>query len=511
MAIYNSMLNIMPYNCRYCVQGFKGLEHVSEEARIWNLKLIELQKGDAVKEPIWDILASMDPIFVNGFGHGNTGIYTGDTEEPVFTTEDCSILANRVVHLLSCFTAVELGPAIINAGGLAYAGYDIAWTWFTNDAEADPYTDYFAEGFYRSDNEFPIALIQGGTVRIARYRCRDEYNRWIEIWETDRADSPYAAESIKWLIHDRDGLTVLGNLEATITSTVSEQTVELAPGESQVVSFEAVPQLAAVYKVTVNGLFGSFTAVGVADIRVENLVIEPIEVPVGETVSISVTATNIGTDVGSKTITCKIDGGIMAEKTVTLAPGESMVIPFETTPTEAKTYEISVDGLSGSFTAIEVSRFGKTSLGVGTPRRNAIDGSWATCPEAGIADSMSVHVFHVEGGTRPVRCALYKRSDYSFVAATEEKIIGRIIGWVAFDFPSPKPPVENIDYILVVWSGGDYANRPTAEWYNPGRGFHQSLPYNNFPDPYVPDAYNTDYWWSIYCTYIPAAGKVSET
>ncbi len=52
----------------------------------------------------------------------------------------------------------------------------------------------------------------------------------------------------------------------------------------------------------------------------------------------------------------------MAEQTVTLAPGESKAVSFEATPHEAKTYSVSVDGLTGSFRSIgapptEVARF----------------------------------------------------------------------------------------------------------------------------------------------------------
>lgn len=43
----------------------------------------------------------------------------------------------------------------------------------------------------------------------------------------------------------------------------------------------------------------------------------------------------------------------MAEETVTLQPGESKQISFEVTPDEARTYQVSVDGLSGSFDAME--------------------------------------------------------------------------------------------------------------------------------------------------------------
>ena len=48
------------------------------------------------------------------------------------------------------------------------------------------------------------------------------------------------------------------------------------------------------------------TAPPVADIRVENLVVSPTEVYVGEPVTISVTTTNYGTAAGSKTITCTV-------------------------------------------------------------------------------------------------------------------------------------------------------------------------------------------------------------
>ena len=89
---------------------------------------------------------------------------------------------------------------------------------------------------------------------------------------------------------------------------MAEQTVSLAPGESKVVSFEVVPDVARTYSVTVDGLTGTFkaTTVPVADIRVENLAIEPSEVQVGQPVTISVTATNYGTASGTKKIVCTV-------------------------------------------------------------------------------------------------------------------------------------------------------------------------------------------------------------
>ncbi|GAI62926.1 unnamed protein product [marine sediment metagenome] len=89
---------------------------------------------------------------------------------------------------------------------------------------------------------------------------------------------------------------------------VAEQSVTLEPGESKSVSFEVTPAVAKTYSVSVNGLSGSFKAVEkpVADIRVEDLMINPSEVMIGEKVTISVRATNYGTESGTKKIVCNV-------------------------------------------------------------------------------------------------------------------------------------------------------------------------------------------------------------
>jgi len=86
-----------------------------------------------------------------------------------------------------------------------------------------------------------------------------------------------------------------------------------------------------------------------AEFKVSGLVISPTEVNPGQVVTITCAVTNIGSEAGSYTV--KMGGDFMAQQTVSLAPGESKAISFEVTPTEAKTYQVSVDGLSGSFVA----------------------------------------------------------------------------------------------------------------------------------------------------------------
>lgn len=52
----------------------------------------------------------------------------------------------------------------------------------------------------------------------------------------------------------------------------------------------------------------------------------------------------------------------MAEQVVELQPSESQVVTFEATPSEAKTYQVIVDGLSGSFRAMAVPNISLESL-----------------------------------------------------------------------------------------------------------------------------------------------------
>ena len=87
---------------------------------------------------------------------------------------------------------------------------------------------------------------------------------------------------------------------------MAEQIVELAPGESKTIAFEVVPTEIKTHSVSVDGLTGTFNVIGVADIRVENLVISPAEIIIGEVVTISCTATNYGTAAGSRVITCLV-------------------------------------------------------------------------------------------------------------------------------------------------------------------------------------------------------------
>ncbi len=135
----------------------------------------------------------------------------------------------------------------------------------------------------------------------------------------------------------------------------AEETVTIAAGESQDVSFSVTREEADTYAVTVDGLSGSFSVVPPepATFSVSYLSVSPrLEVEPGETVTITVLVANTGGESGSYTVVLKINGVKEAEERITVAAGGTETVAFSVTREEPGNYTVDVDGLSGSFTVV---------------------------------------------------------------------------------------------------------------------------------------------------------------
>ncbi len=86
-----------------------------------------------------------------------------------------------------------------------------------------------------------------------------------------------------------------------------------------------------------------------------SLSISPLEVDIGQTVTISLLVANTGEEEGSYTVTLKLNGAVEETREITLAGGSSETVTFTTAEDEAGTYSVDVDGLTGSFTVREVA------------------------------------------------------------------------------------------------------------------------------------------------------------
>ncbi|GAI90650.1 unnamed protein product, partial [marine sediment metagenome] len=145
----------------------------------------------------------------------------------------------------------------------------------------------------------------------------------------------------------------------------------------------------------------------VAEFEVSDLVIYPTQVMVGETVIIACTVTNIGGEAGTKTIICT--GDFVAQRTVTLAPGESTTVSFEVTPEVAKIYSVSVDGLYGSFEATEIG-VPAYSVALEVSNMNPEVGEkiscWIDITNIGTAPGTPIVSFYIDGALEATRTLL---------------------------------------------------------------------------------------------------------
>jgi hypothetical protein len=173
-----------------------------------------LQGDSDVGDKFEDAARATDPCLIIGFGHGASDIWVGQyvpTEErysTLLTPANADLMAGRAVYLLSCLTAQELGPALVNSGAISYAGYNQEFTWVGSETSS-PATDLHAAPFGTAATAYPKELIAGKTVAEARDRAIAVFNEEIAKWE--QSDDSYAREIVKWLLWDRDAFIVLGD------------------------------------------------------------------------------------------------------------------------------------------------------------------------------------------------------------------------------------------------------------------------------------------------------------
>jgi hypothetical protein len=89
------------------------------------------------------------------------------------------------------------------------------------------------------------------------------------------------------------------------------------------------------------------------EFEVSGLSISPDTVEPGEVVTISVDVENVGTGTSTYTVNLKIDGTTEESTELTLAAGEDETVTWTVSKTTAKTYNVDVNGLTGSFTVEE--------------------------------------------------------------------------------------------------------------------------------------------------------------
>jgi len=192
-------------------------------------------------------------------------------------------------------------------------------------------------------------------------------------------DNPLANKSITWssttgTISPQSGTT---DSSGRVTVTYTAPTISTQTSVTITASFAGDAE----YQASSGSSKGTVTvppsAPRAAEFEVSNLVINPSVVEPGESVTISVTVTNVGEVSGTYTLELKEEGYDTISKSVTLDAGESRRVSFTISRGWEKTHTISIDGLSGTFT-------------VASPEAAPVSESTTT----GIFESVKIEVYH---------------------------------------------------------------------------------------------------------------------
>ncbi|MFZ7137948.1 MAG: CARDB domain-containing protein [archaeon] len=131
--------------------------------------------------------------------------------------------------------------------------------------------------------------------------------------------------------------------------------IELDGAETATLSFEVTRNTEGECIVKIGDLITSYTVSAdaqppaPAEFEVSDLVINPSSVLDDETVTVSVTVTNVGENSGSHDVILIVDGTAKETKTVDLSGAASTVVEFEITQTTGGTHTVAIANLSGTF------------------------------------------------------------------------------------------------------------------------------------------------------------------
>jgi hypothetical protein len=109
--------------------------------------------------------------YITGVGHGAYNIYTGDHGDIIFQVGNYhpDEAKGKIVHLLSCQTARDLGPDFVTNGAKAYFGYDENFTLTMPEKDT----------FFECDSEIDRAFADGLTAAQVYDRVRRLYDQRI--------------------------------------------------------------------------------------------------------------------------------------------------------------------------------------------------------------------------------------------------------------------------------------------------------------------------------------------
>jgi len=208
-ALYDTFVIVEPMQ-HYLEYGSLVLHEIIQANKRAGQTILELIGDTANPERIKTAIQTLNPIVFCGVGHGNVDIYTVECTETLITasSSELTLFKDKVVHLNSCLTAQQLGPALIDAGAVAYVGSKQEFWFYIGDAAG---TTRAVRSPFLAEYQFTASLLQGKTTGEARQAQLQRYEEEINYWlQGDGKNHPDASELLRILQINEDISTFLG-------------------------------------------------------------------------------------------------------------------------------------------------------------------------------------------------------------------------------------------------------------------------------------------------------------
>ena len=153
-------------------------EHVYPYLESQGISVSMLSGENAVRQLVIAAATRPEVRYLCGVGHGKENAFCGFENERIFRSGQYGAeeVRGKVVHLLSCFTAADLGGDFIHNGCRAFFGYKEE---FAVPFEELSELDELAESFFGSDAEIDLAFADGIPVEQIKERVLQKFDENI--------------------------------------------------------------------------------------------------------------------------------------------------------------------------------------------------------------------------------------------------------------------------------------------------------------------------------------------
>ena len=206
-ALVNTFLFVEP-NDNYIEYGSVPMHQIIEANRQPGQNITELMGADANPTRIKQELAKSNSLVFSGIGHGSFSVFTVQNLAPLLhaeNPEELALMKERVVLLTSCLTAETLGPALIAAGSVVYAGYRKEFWFYIGDK---PGASRAVQSPFLAEFQLIASVLHGKNTGEARLEQLQKYDDEITYWITGEGKNHADASEISRILELNKSISV---------------------------------------------------------------------------------------------------------------------------------------------------------------------------------------------------------------------------------------------------------------------------------------------------------------